>query len=67
MTIKSAEVVRVEAVGDGEAIVLSNPLTANGVSARRLKAGQLIAGVAAATSSENFKGPVSGISRNSIR
>jgi hypothetical protein len=49
----------VEAVTDTEAIVMPDPLTVNGVSARRAKAGKLIAGVAAATSSDQFKTPVS--------
>jgi hypothetical protein len=49
----------VEAVTDTEAFVIPDPLTVNGVSARRAKAGKLIAGVAAATSSDQFKTPVS--------
>lgn len=49
----------IEAVRDTEAIVLPNPLTVNGVSARRLKSGKLVAGTAAYTSSDFFKAPVS--------
>ena len=46
------------AVSDTEALVLPSPLTVNGVSARRAKAGKLIAGTAAATSSDHFKSKV---------
>lgn len=49
----------IEAVRDTEAIVLPKPLTVNGVSARRLKAGKLVAGTAAYSDSDFFKGPVS--------
>jgi aromatic amino acid aminotransferase I len=49
----------VEAVRDTEAIVFPNLLTINGVSARRLKAGKLVAGTAAYTSSDFFKSLVS--------
>jgi aromatic amino acid aminotransferase I len=48
----------IEAVRDTEGIVLPDPLTINGVSARRLKAGKLVAGTAAYTSSDFFKSPV---------
>lgn len=51
----------IEAVRDTEAIVLPNPLTINGVSGRRLKAGKLVAGTAAYTSSDFFKSPVSSV------
>ena len=51
--------INIEAVRDTEAIVLPDPLTVNGVSARRLKAGKLVAGTAAYTSSDHFKSPVS--------
>ena len=51
--------IAIEAVGDTEAVVLPDPLTINGVSARRLKAGKLVAGTAAYTSSDFFKTPVS--------
>ncbi|KAF4628817.1 hypothetical protein G7Y89_g9336 [Cudoniella acicularis] len=46
----------IEGVTDTEAIVLPDPLTLNGVSARRAKAGKLVAGTAAFTSSDFFKG-----------
>jgi aromatic amino acid aminotransferase I len=49
----------IEAVRDTEAIVLPDPLTINGVPARRQKAGKLVAGTAAYTSSDFFKTPVS--------
>lgn len=49
----------IETVRDTEATVLPNPLTINGVAARRLKAGKLVAGTAAYTSSDFFKSPVS--------
>jgi len=49
----------VEGVLDTESIVLPDPLTVNGVSARRAKAGQFSAGVAAFTTSDHFKSPVS--------
>ena len=45
----------IEGVTDTEAIVIPDPLTVNGVSARRAKAGKLIAGTAAYTSSDFFK------------
>jgi aromatic amino acid aminotransferase I len=48
----------IEAIRDTEGIALPNPLTVNGVSARRLKAGKLVAGTAAYTSSDFFKSPV---------
>ena len=48
----------VEGVVDTEAIVLPDPLTVNGVSARRAKAGKFVAGVAAFTTSDHFKNPV---------
>ena len=49
----------IEGVTDTQAIMLPDPLTVNGVSARRAKAGQLVAGTAAFTSSDHFKSPVS--------
>lgn len=49
----------IEAVTDTQAIVLPDPLTINGVSARRAKAGKLVAGTAAFTSSDFFKSSVS--------
>jgi aromatic amino acid aminotransferase I / 2-aminoadipate transaminase len=51
--------VGIESVTDTQAIVLPDPLTVNGVSARRAKAGQLVAGTAAFTCSDFFKSPVS--------
>ena len=49
----------IEAARDTEAIVLPYPLSIDEVSARRLKAGRLVAGTAAYTSSDFFKTPVS--------
>ena len=49
----------IEAVEDTEAIVLTDPLTVNGVPARRAKAGKLVAGTAAYTTSNFFKSLVS--------
>lgn len=43
---------------DTEAFIYPNPLTINEVTERRAKAGKLIAGVAAGTSSDQFKGKV---------
>lgn len=51
--------VEVEGVRDTEGIALPDPLTVNGVAARRRKAGKLVAGTAAFTTSDYFKGPVS--------
>ena len=48
----------IEGVTDTQAIVLPDPLTINGVSARRIKAGKLVAGTAAFTSSDHFKSQV---------
>ncbi|KAH8591376.1 aromatic amino acid aminotransferase-like protein [Bisporella sp. PMI_857] len=55
MAPPSAIGIDVEGVRDTEGIVLPDPLTVNGVSARRAKAGKLIAGTAAYTSSDFFK------------
>jgi len=49
----------IEGVTDTQAIVLPDPLTVNGVSARRAKAGKFSYGTAAFTSSDFFKSPVS--------
>jgi hypothetical protein len=43
---------------DTEALIYPNPLTVNEVTERRAKAGKLIAGVAAGTSSDLFKSKV---------
>jgi hypothetical protein len=51
--------IAVGGIRDTEGIPLPDPLTANGVSARRAKAGKLVAGTAAYTSSDFFKSPVS--------
>jgi aromatic amino acid aminotransferase I len=54
--------IEIEAVTDTEAIVIPDPVlttTTETVTARRAKAGKLIAGTAASTSSDFFKGPVS--------
>ncbi|TVY13197.1 Aromatic amino acid aminotransferase [Lachnellula arida] len=50
----------IEGVTDTQAIVLPDPLTINGVSARRTKAGKFVAGTAAFTSSDQFKSDTSG-------
>ena len=55
MAPPSAIGVEVEGVRDTEGIVLPDPLTVNGISARRAKAGRLIAGTAAYTNSDFFK------------
>ncbi|KAH0547893.1 hypothetical protein GP486_008365 [Trichoglossum hirsutum] len=46
------------ATDDATAAALSDPLTVGGVAKRRSAAGRLNFGVAAATSSDLFKGPV---------
>ena len=48
----------IEGVRDTEGFALPDPLTVSGVSARRTKAGKLVAGTAAYTSSDYFKSPV---------
>jgi aromatic amino acid aminotransferase I len=53
-------------VSDTEGVVLPTPLTVNGIAELRAKAGKLIAGTAAWTSSEFFKSSVSHISRLEI-
>lgn len=45
-----------EALTDTTAVTLPDPLTINGVEARRTKAGRLVAGVAAPADFELFKG-----------
>lgn len=52
--------IEIEAVTDTEAIVIPDPIlaTTDTVLARRAKAGKLIAGTAAHTSSDFFKSPV---------
>ncbi|KAB8303389.1 hypothetical protein EYC80_004818 [Monilinia laxa] len=50
----------VEGVIDTEPVIIPDPLTVNGVSARRAKAGQFSAGVAAFTTSDHFKSPTTG-------
>ena len=59
MTPPSATAVEVVGIRDTEGIPLPDPLTVNGVSARRTKAGKLIAGTAAWASSDSFKTHVS--------
>lgn len=49
----------VAGISDTEGIVLPDPLTVNKISAQRIKAGKLVAGTAAATSSDFFKSAVS--------
>lgn len=49
----------VEALTDTEAIIIPDPLTVKGVTARRTKAGRLVAHTAAYTSSDFFKTSVS--------
>jgi len=61
MAPPSAIEVAVEGTRDADAVVLPDPpLTAHGVSARRAKAGKLIAGTAAYSDSDFFKSPVAG-------
>jgi hypothetical protein len=59
MAPHSAISFEIEGVTDTEAIVLPDPLTVNGVPARRAKSGKLVAGTAAYTSSDFFKSSVS--------
>jgi len=51
--------IEVEGTRDTEGIALPDPLTVNGIPARRAKAGRLVAGTAAYTSSDYFKSHVS--------
>jgi aromatic amino acid aminotransferase I len=51
--------IEIEGITDTEAIAIPNPLTIKAITARRLKAGKLVAGAAASTSSDFFKTPVS--------
>jgi hypothetical protein len=57
-TMAPPAAIDIEGVRDTEGIAIPDPLTVNGVSARRAKAGKLIAGTAAYTSSDYFKSPV---------
>ncbi|KUJ23980.1 PLP-dependent transferase [Mollisia scopiformis] len=50
----------IEGVTDTEAIAIPDPLSINGIASQRLKAGRLIAGTAAGTSSSQFKSPTIG-------
>jgi aromatic amino acid aminotransferase I len=50
--------VAIHTVTDTSDVTLSDPLTVGGVTKRRNAAGKLNCGVAAATSSDLFKGPV---------
>lgn len=59
--------IEIEAIEDTEAITLPDPLTIDAVSARRAKAGKLVAGTASSASSDVFKGVVSIISLSEIR
>jgi aromatic amino acid aminotransferase I len=59
MAPPSAISIDIEGVTDTQAVILPNPLTVNDVAARRAKAGKLVAGTAAFTTSDFFKGPVS--------
>ncbi|KZF26145.1 PLP-dependent transferase [Xylona heveae TC161] len=47
--------VDIEGVTDTSAVVVTEPLTVNGVPVKRAKSGKLVAGVAAGTSSDFFK------------
>lgn len=58
MAPPSAISVAAEGSSDSEAISSSDPLTVEGVASRRAKAGKLVAGTAAFTSSDFFKGSV---------
>ena len=51
--------ITVNGVTDTETFTLPNPLTVTGVMARRAKSAPLKAGIAASTSSEQFKSKVS--------
>ena len=51
--------ITVHGVTDTETFTLPNPLTIAGVMARRAKSAPLKAGIAAATSSDQFKSKVS--------
>jgi aromatic amino acid aminotransferase I / 2-aminoadipate transaminase len=64
MAPPSAISIDIEAVTDTEAIVLPDPLTVNGVASRRAKAGKLVAGTAAYTSSDFFKSSVGTLTIN---
>ena len=57
MAPPSAISISIEGVTDTQAVVLPGPLTVNTVTARRAKAGKLVAGTAAYTTSDFFKGP----------
>ena len=59
MAPPSAISISIEGVTDTQAVVLPGPLTVNTVTARRAKAGKLVAGTAAYTTSDFFKCPVS--------
>ena len=48
----------VEGVQDTQGIIIPNPLTVNGISDQRAKAGKMPTGVAAWSSSDMFKSPV---------
>lgn len=48
----------VEGISDTEGTVFADPLTVSKISAQRVKAGKLVAGTAAWTSSDLFKSPV---------
>lgn len=50
--------VEVEGIRDTEGIAIPNPLILDAISARRLKAGKLVAGIAALASSDQFKSSV---------
>ena len=58
MAPPSAISISIEGVTDTQAVVLPGPLTVNTVTARRAKAGKLVAGTAAYTTSDFFKGAV---------
>lgn len=61
MAPPSAISIDIEGDTDTKAIVIPDPLTVNGVPARRAKSGKLVAGTAAYTSSDFFKSSVSSL------
>jgi aromatic amino acid aminotransferase I len=50
--------IEVEGVRDTEGIAIPDPVTLQEIASRRLKAGKLVAGTAAFTTSDYFKKPV---------
>jgi aromatic amino acid aminotransferase I len=59
MAPPSVDDVAVHATSDGEAIVIPDPLTFDGVPGRRSKSAKFNGGIAAYTTSDFYKTPVS--------